>query len=482
MKELNVLIIVAEQLRGDVLEGQYAPHINRLKEKSIVFERAYCTCPLCVPARGSLFTGKYPNENGCLINPFQPFDQEYGKVRKGIPNLYSILEDEWDCWSIGKQHFITEERIDLMPNTKIKWITRKDYNKFLKENGKRRPGGEAFKGYSPTIVSGKITWRKRFSIPYTAPYEEGFEYFIDIFIMKKSLEAIRNRDKNKPLFLCVNFQAVHPPYNIPEPYYSMVKDVDLPKNVGVWSERQSPLQLYNIPGFLGSRYTREDWRRIWPVYLGYVALLDYCVGQIISEFKKEGLYDNSIIVFTADHGEMLGSHCMWQKMCMYEEATHIPLYIKPPEWESAKSIDVLVSHVDVFPTILDYLGLKQPECSGVSLKPLIEEETISHARPIYIQYDGDGTRGNIQRCVVKDDYKLIVDMFKDEIYFELYNVTSDPQELKNLAFEEKDKTEELFSLIRKYMEDTNDLVRISENAYETFLENYSKFIHTRKKP
>ncbi|MCS7385061.1 MAG: sulfatase-like hydrolase/transferase, partial [archaeon GB-1867-097] len=292
-----------------------------------------------------------------------------------------------------------------------------------------------------------------------------------------SLNAIRNRDKTKPLFLCVNFQAVHPPFHIPEPYYSLVKDVELPENVGRWSEGQSPLQLYNLPGFLGSRYTRKDWRKIWSVYLGYVALLDYCVGQIISELKKEGLYEDTLIIFTADHGEMLGSHCLWQKMCMYEEATHIPLYIRLPKGEKAvkKSIDALVSHIDVFPTILDYLGISVPsDLSGVSLRPLIEGESIDR-EAIFIQFDGNGARGNFQRCVVKGNYKLIVDTFKDEIYFELYDVVNDKQELRNLAFDEKEKVEESFSLMLKYMKNTGDLLSFPEDAYEIFLENYSKF-------
>jgi len=476
MEKPNILIIIAEQLRKDVLGNVYTPNINALKEESVVFERAYCTSPLCVPARGSFFTGKYPNETGCIINPWEPLEREYGEVKRGIPNLYLTLEDEWDCWNTGKQHFITEEHIDKSPDTKIKWITMRDYNEFLKKNGKKKPGGERFKSYCPEMAFGKITRRKRYLIPYTAPYEEGFDYFYDGYILNASLKAIKNRDKKKPLFLCVNFQAVHPPYHIPEPYYSMVKNVELPENVGRWSEGQSPLQLYNFPGFFGSRYTREDWKRIWPVYIGYVALLDHCVGRILSELKNEGIFDDTLIIFTADHGEMLGSHCMWEKMCMYEEATHVPFYIKLPKGEEfIKSTDTLVSHLDVFPTILDYLGIRLPsDLSGISLRPLIEGGRINRDT-LFIQFDGNGARGNFQRCVIKGNYKLIVDIFKDELYFELYDVINDEQELKNLAFNEKEKVKELFSMILEYMKNTGDLIKIPENAYEVFLENYSKF-------
>ncbi len=396
-------------------------------------------------------------------------------MRRGTPNLYSKLEKQWDCWHTGKQHFITEEHIDKSPDTMIKWNTMRDYGAFLKKARKKRPGGEAFKSACPEMVLGKTTRRRRYSIPHTAVYEEGFDYFYDGYVLDASLKAIRNRDENKPFFLNVNFQATHPPYHIPEPYYSMLKNVELPENVGRWSEGQSPLQLYNLPGFLGSRYTIEDWKGIWRVFMGFVALLDHCVGEIVSELKEEGMYDDTLIVFTADHGEMLGSHCMWQKMCMYEESTHIPLYIKLPKGEEfPESTDAVASHIDVFPTLCDYLAIEPPsDLSGVSLRPLIEGEMIDRDR-VFVQFDGNGARGNFQRCVVNGNYKLNVDLFKDEIYFELYDVVNDKQELKNLAFDNKKKARELFPLILEFMKATGDLLEIPRNAYETFLQTYSK--------
>jgi arylsulfatase A-like enzyme len=269
------------------------------------------------------------------------------------------------------------------------------------------------------------------------------------------------------------FVAPHPPFDIPEPWYSQVDRMDLPENVGSWYPGQSPLQLYNFPGFAGARCSRSDWERIWPVYGGLVALLDHCIGKIISELKKEGLYDDSIIIFSSDHGEMLGSHCLFQKMCMYEEATHIPLMVKIPKgMEQVGKSDEIVSLIDVLPTLGDLLGMDMPPAiQGVSLLPCIREGNKLQREHVFLQFDGNGARGNFQRAIMKDRYKLIVDLFKDEIFFELYDVIADPQERENLAYEEPAKVRSFFEILRFHMESTDDMIRFDSSDYERFLKN-----------
>src|SRR5699024_5873218 len=149
------------------------------------------------------------------------------------------------------------------------------------EKGKRKPGGAEFKGIVPEMAYGKFTRKKSYSIPKTSRYEEDVQYFTDGFILNDSLTAIHNRDKNKPFLLNAMFVAPHPPFDIPEPWYSTVKEVNLPDNVGKWYDNQSPLQMYNLTGAIGSKYKREEWEEIWKVYLGLVSLLDTCVGEII---------------------------------------------------------------------------------------------------------------------------------------------------------------------------------------------------------
>lgn len=467
---------MADQLRFDAF-GAHTPNINALLAESTVFERAYCNSPLCVPARGAFFTGRHPNQTGCLINPWKPEDKAHGYVKSGTPSLYSLLEDCWDSWHTGKQHFFTDDRIDQSPQSRTHWLSdEKKYKVYLQERGVREPGGPAYRGLMPEMSGGRVTHTASYSIPTIGCFEPGFDDFFDGYILKTALQAIRERDRAKPFALQAMFLAPHPPLEIPEPWLSLIKSAELPANVGVWYKGQSPLQLYNLTGALGSRYTRADWQRIWPVYLGLVALLDHCVGKLVEQLKSEGLYDNALILFTADHGEMLGSHCLWQKMCMYEESARVPFALRLPHGMEGgpKRTRELISHIDVLPTFCDLLGIEKPAgLPGRSLAGFLRGGAPMAAAPVFMQFDGNAGLGNFQRSVVEGSLKLIVDIFKDEIFFELYDVVADPQEQRNLAFEKPDAVRALAATLQAHMRGTNDLLAFNLEDYERFLRDYA---------
>ncbi|MEF3308497.1 sulfatase-like hydrolase/transferase [Paenibacillus sp. GYB004] len=221
-------------------------------------------------------------------------------------------------------------------------------------------------------------------------------------------------------------------------------------------------------------------QRLWRAYVSYNTHLGVKASDVIDELKKEDLYDNSLIIFTSDHGEMLGSHGLWQKMCMYEESVRTPLYMKFPAdcKPAAISIESLVSSIDVLPTICDYMNFRpKSPMSGRSLIPLISGKSSGRER-VFIQYDGNGGRGNFQRCIVEGDYKLIVDLFKDETFIELYNVIADPQEMENLAFQDRTyrmNIEEMLHRLREHMRVTNDLLELPPDIYDRFLKSYTEF-------
>lgn len=474
----HLIVLMADQLRYDLV-GEHTPNISALMAESACFSRAYCASPLCVPARGAFFTGRYPNENGSLINPWEEKERVHGEVLSGIPNLYNLLDNDWDSWHTGKQHLKTADKFDEAPDTRTHWLSHPSgYGKYLADQGKRRPGGPAFKGFMPEMAYGTTTRVNDYSIPTTNCYEHDVDDFTDGFIKNKTLQAIEERDPSKPFMLNAMFVAPHPPLDIPEPFYSHVRGMEMPENVGMWGAGQSPLQLYNLTGFFGSRYSREDWQMPWDVYTGLVALLDHCIGEIIQKLKDEGMYDDALILWTADHGEMLGSHCLWQKMCMYEESTHAPLSFKLPKgWkQQTATSDDIVSHIDVLPTLCDFLDVPIPDgVTGKSLRPTIESGAAVDRDHIFIQFDGNGARGNFQRSVVKGRHKLIIDLFKDETFFELYDVIDDPQEKYNQAFDDQTVTRELASLLTDWMRNTDDLITIDPNAYDHFLDAYTQF-------
>lgn len=471
---------MADQLRRDFV-GPYTPNINALINDSVQFSNAYCNSPLCVPARATFFTSTHPGNSGCLINPWEESDHKHGYIKAGIPSLYTILEDEWDSWHSGKQHLFTEDHFHEKPESKTKWLPLdggKERREYLEKNNIKSPGGSAYKAYLPEIMNQKTTKVKAYSIPTTGLYPNNVKDFYDGFITSDSLTAIRERDKSKPFMLNAMFLAPHPPLQIPNPYYDKYQEAPLSDNVGKWYSAQSPLQMYQLTGFIGSRYSREDWKEIWRVYAGLVNLLDDCVGQIIDELKKENMYDDSIIIFTSDHGEMLGSHGLWQKMCLYEESAAIPLSFKLPNNEFAgKKIDRFVSHIDVLPTILDLLKVEKNEhIQGQSLVPLFNDKTIED-KPVFIQHDGNGALGTHQRCIIKDGYKLIVDTHFDEKFFELYDLNNDPLETKNESMLKTDVTKELLNTLINHMKENQDLLTFEINDFEEFLINRTDLIN-----
>lgn len=482
----NCIFLIADQLRYDVLGKGFTPNIDALMGDSIRFTNAYCASPLCVPARGALFTGTYPGVNGSVINGWLPSEAVYSQVKSAFDNLYEMMERlGMECIHSGKQHLFTEGgRLQERPDTKTLWLTTEQtYREFLKENGKRAPGGPVFRTPVAEMMDGIHTRVSAYSNPHTGIYGEGARYYYDEYFTEEALKALENVGGDKPLFLSMMYLAPHPPFEIPEPWYSMIKpeEVDLPGNVSQWYAHQSPLQKYNVTGVIGNTCHEEDWRETWRVYMGLVALLDSCIGRITEELKRKDLYDNSVIVFGSDHGEMLGSHCLFQKMCMYEESVKTPLSIHLPGGEnSGSTVETYVSHVDVLPTICELYGITTVhEMNGISLIPLIKGGKGSWERPVFIQYDGNGSRGNYQRCVIWNKYKLIVDIFKDETYYELYDLERDSQETVNLLFEEGEFKEVFFSLaaemelmLRRHRSKMHDPVTFSEPDFKRFVEIY----------
>ena len=485
-EQVPVIIIMADQLRVDAL-GAITPNINSLKNDAINFTRAYCAVPLCAPSRSSFFTGLYANRTGSMINPWEKDDEVFGNTKAGIPNLYGLFENEWDSHHIGKQHFFTEEKNDKDPNSKTKWITQETYSDWMKAQKKPKPGGKIYKDNAPELVSGSHTQLRSYSTPAFGLYKEGADFYFDHYIASQSIDAIKNRDKSKPLLLNAMFLAPHPPFSVPEPYFSMFhsKDLKIPENVGQWYPGQSPLQMYNLTGFIGSRYNREQWMGIWEKYLGLVKLLDDEVGRVIKALKEEGLYDKAIILFTADHGEMLGSHMLWQKMCMYEESAKVPFILKLPKGlpSSIKESNELISLVDFLPTLLELNGMNpMAKTDGLSLVPVLKGNALNR-NSIFMQYDGNGSLGSSQRSIVKGKYKLIVDMFKDENFVELYDVIKDPQETVNLMFDPAytATADELIADLAAYMQKTGDRLTLRKDLHTQFLKNYKNGIQKSDK-
>lgn len=474
----NIIIIMADQLRHDFV-GQHTPNLNQLIQDSISFEKTYCVSPLCVPSRGAFFTGTYPTTNHCLINPWEVEDEKFGRLKNGIKTFYEIFENDWDFWHTGKQHLLSFKDLETREENKVHWLKLEGrYEKELKVNQIPKPGGKEYRQFCPEIKNGKFTKIRGYSVPTTGIYQQEFKYFYDGFILNDSLDAIDQRDKQKPFCLSAMFLAPHPPFQIPEPYYSKYKGIQMPENVGRWYSGQSPLQLYQLTGFFGTRYSREQWQEIWRVYAGLVNLFDDCVGKLIAKLKTENLYDNSIIIFTSDHGEMLGSHGLWQKMCLYEESLRVPFSIKLPHNEKAGTkIKNNISHLDVLPTILELVNLPKPaDMQGDSL--LNHFKSSLKNKPVFAQFDGNGALGTYQRCIIKGQYKFMFDTIHNEIFFELYDLQNDPQEMKNIVISNEKLARELGQELCDHLKSLKDPIQFTWEYFNQWLIAQKDFSNT----
>ena len=488
MMRPDIVIIMADQLRYDALGRGYTPNIDALMGESVCFDRAYCASPLCVPSRGAFFTGLCPDSNGSLINPWEPRDAEYGNVRNGIDNLYELVSEDWEVIHSGKQHLFTsgvrlEDRSDLC----IRWAsTEKTYREMLKKAGVRQSGTLGrFKSLVPETVGGKHTKISLYSNAETGCYPFDEKYYFDRYFTDMALKAIDERKGEKRLFLSAMYLAPHPPLEIPQPWYSKVgpDSFQLPENVGKFYPHQSPLQMHNLTGIIGGMYRKEEWKETWRVYLGLVSMLDDCIGQLVAKLKEKGIYDNAIIVFTADHGEMLGSHSLFQKMCMYEESVRVPLSIKWPADSGVGNYHVMnpVSHLDLMPTLCEAAGItSRNRFEGVSLAHNVPESD----RPVFIQYDGNGSLANFQRAVIQGRYKFIADLFGGECFFELYDVVKDRMESNNLMFDPQYDgiAIKLYSLLDLHMKEKGARFCLPKPDFDAFRNNYSSigFIDKRR--
>ena len=438
----NLLFIMTDHQRADSL-GMFqagvevTPNLNRLASQGTVFSRAYNTCPLCVPARTALATGKYPTSNGVVFNDWQGL-----RAGDHKPIHQYLAEAGYEVGHIGVHHVrvtpTLEERAPF-----ARWIDNGDYaryfGQYLAENGMaQEPAGwrEAFRRDVLEYQEGGFV-PQRYSNTRTAvwPYpEEGFK---DSYFCRQGVDFLRRR-RDEPFALFVYLWAPHPPLRVPEPYASLFPpaEIELPANVGVPARGEPPDRRQGISAQLAEGISMAEWRKAWAAHLGLVRLADAGLGRILGALEGVGGTDSAdrerptVVVFTVDHGDHLGQHCMYQKMEMYEQAIRVPLIVRVSGCKH-RTFDVPVSHLDVMPTLFDLIGLQKPDdLDGISLVDALTSGALPPERPVFCQYSGNPTVGDIRRTVITLRHKYT---YTPGDAPELYDLENDPSEMHNLG-------------------------------------------------
>jgi len=427
----NLLMITNDQHRWDCL-GCYGnrviktPNTDRLAREGVRFENHFVHAPQCVPSRASLHTGRYPHVHCVPTNAYILPDSEQ--------TIAKVLNDNgYKTACVGEMPFAPRSYTGGFQSV---LANNQSYDKFLAGHGLKFPKTEGPFQASPA--------------PWTDDLDE------TAFFANHARDFLKaNRDS--PFFLDINFRRPHHPFNPPAPYDKMYLGANFPPSqlrAGEMANKppQHQAALENSVGFDLRTMTAADLDRVKAYYYGMISENDKYIGLILDELKAQGLEDRTVVVFNADHGEMLGDHgLLFKGSYMYDGVTHTPLIVKAPgKLAPSTVVEGLAEEVDVMPTLLDLLGISPPlGVQGKSLVPLAKNPKARHKDAVFSEFP------TIKMARTRD-WKLV--HYTKAKHGELYDLKQDPHELTNLYDDPKYATRraEMTGVLADWLANTTD--------------------------
>jgi len=486
MPQPNLLFIYTdEQAAGTMAAYGNAlietPNMDRLAGEGVVFERAYVTQPVCTPSRSTLLTGLWPHQSGCTENnvPLRPETP----CLPELADLSGYRTGHFGKWHLGDEVF-AQHGFD-------EWVSIDDgYRGHYSEGRDRGVRSSYFhwlvgRGFEPTVGGDGSA---SFSRGSCARLPE--ELSKPAYLAGEASRFLRENRRGRPFMLFVNFFEPHMPYTGPRDGQYDPADVPLPPNFDAAPGPEQPLKLrlfrqhYARHGHSGLRLATEDhWRRLIANYWGLCSQVDTHLGTLLDTLEECGLAADTVVVYTSDHGDMMGSHGLTAKCAQYEEAVRVPLMIRGPGIAPGR-VEAPVSHIDVVPTLLDLLGRPAPgSLPGRSLGPSLADTRCAPGRDVFVQWNGPnsglgdvvggvslpegaldvGPREDlvasicdpVRTIVSPDGWKLNCSPLGEH---ELYDLTEDPGETRNLVREPafRDRAQELLDRIRDWQAEVAD--------------------------
>jgi arylsulfatase A-like enzyme len=435
----NILLITTDQQRCDTI-GAYGsdhvrtPNIDRLCQESVVFDRAYVQNTICIPSRACIQTGRYTHQHG-LRYMETVIDNTPGLAPHELTIMERLQAAGYTTGATGKIHMMPERGFDfqeIVGGKGSRWTqaTGQDigpaplgaqYAAWLEE---RHPGG-----YEKLYAQRRRPEykRNRASIENVLPLED----YVETYILEKSMEFM-GREREEPFFLWCGFCGPHGPHDPPSSHAHLYppEQIALPAT-HEHDTSDRPPHLSRPPQPLTPE--REESLRIYmSYYYGLCTLIDDYVGRLLAFLDERGLLENTLIIYTSDHGEMLGDFRLHGKCNFYEQVAHVPLIARPPGGCEGRHVRSLMEVMDIAPTVLDYAAVPHPrEMTAISFRPILEGGEGGHAA-VLSEFTSNDQRIS-GKCLVSERYKYV--LWNTERGGELYDLQEDPGELRNLYYD-----------------------------------------------
>ncbi|HLV35319.1 MAG TPA: sulfatase-like hydrolase/transferase [Spirillospora sp.] len=406
MPRPNIILILTDHFRRDAL-GKSTPNLLALANAGTRFENAYCNAPLCGPSRVSLITGLYPSQHGVCGNQAEPIHDDL----RDDTFMHHLQRAGYYTAMIGKHHYIDRYGLHVDATEDTDEIRRYGFDHvfIVLDDGENGHNDDEYTHHLRR--QGKLeTFRAALANradPFAHPFEA--DESADGFIGLHGVRFVENYQGDKPFYLNLSFIGPHPP--LWHPNESTHDPIAMPAPIGA-------------PDDLVTRTRRAH-------YMDKCALIDDYVGRLVTALKQRGLYENTVFIFTSDHGDNLGDYGIWDKRFFYEQSVGVPLFLSGPgvpagERHNGPRISrALVTHQDLYPTILRLAGA-QPGPRRRMGRDLL---AILNGAPGH-----DAAYAELATCVMirTGNWKLVFDPEQGGVQY-LFNLAVDPQEQHNLA-------------------------------------------------
>ncbi|HEY8476156.1 MAG TPA: sulfatase-like hydrolase/transferase [Chloroflexota bacterium] len=418
MKPMNLLFIMSDQHNPRMMgcAGHpvvQTPNLDALAARGVRFTNAYVNCPICVPARASFATGRYVHQIRYWDNGM-PYDGRWPSWG------HRLVQQGHHVTTIGKLHYRSVEDDLGFPDQRLPMHVHKGIGDVF---GMLRDPMPKVEGARNTIVN-------------AGPGDSEYIRY-DKAITEEAIRWLQEeaRGHERPWVLFVSLASPHPPFIAPPEFYERypLDTIDLPKQYRLHERPRHPaLEVHRYRNNVEDELDEEVIRRARAAYYGLCSFLDHNVGRILAALEAAGLSERTRIIYTSDHGEMLGEHGLWFKMSMYDDAVGTPFIMAGPDLPRGEVRRENISLVDCFPTILDCVGARlapeDADLPGVSLWPIARGE-VTLGRTVFSEYHATGSRTGIF-MLRNERYKYVyyVDMPP-----QLFDLQNDPYELHDLA-------------------------------------------------